>query len=122
MPGADAVRAALELLELPVEPVPGLELELELELLHAATASAAVVTTARAGTRSRCDLFIECLLSRGVPGVRSPGTAEPRAGWSAPHRPEARHLAWMPCVRWGQRRARDGREAIALRPGFLAGR
>src|SRR6516225_1624974 len=97
MPGADAVSAEFVLVP---EPAPELALGLELELeLHAATARAAAATTAMAGTRSRCDLFIECLLSRGVPGVRSPGTAEPRAGWSAPHRPEARHLAWMPCVR-----------------------
>jgi hypothetical protein len=69
MPGADAVRGALELLLAPAAPLeaglapePGGALVLELEL-HAATASAAVATTAMAGTRSRWDLFIECLLS-----------------------------------------------------------
>src|ERR1700722_13207221 len=60
---------------------------LELEL-HAATVSAATAAAAMAGTRSRFDLFIECLLSCGVPGVRSPGLAEPRAGWPTPRRPE----------------------------------
>src|SRR5215472_17426284 len=115
MPGGDAVRAALELLLL--EPAAGVEEELELELLHAATASAAVATAAMAGARSRCDLFIECLLSRGIPGIRLPGSAAPRArlrGGCCPAR--------MPGARQGRRRARDGREAIALRPGFLAGR
>jgi hypothetical protein len=64
IPGADAFRAALELppeppeLVLPPEPAPELELE-----EHAATVSAAAATTAIAGTRSRCDLFIERLLS-----------------------------------------------------------
>src|SRR5215467_6274641 len=131
MPGADAVSAALELLP---EPEPGPELELEPEL-HAATASAAAATAATAGTRSRCDLFIECLLSRGVPecqGVRGEGSP-PSAGGSgwvvlpglaepALRRPEAWHPAWMPSARWGQRRSRKGREASALRPGFPAGR
>src|SRR5271165_1314246 len=106
MPGADAVRAALEL-----EPEPVLEPELELELeLHAATASAAVAMTAIAGTRSRCDfdLFIECLLSHGV--------------WPASRRPKAWHPRWMPHARDGQRRSREGGAATALRPGFPAGR
>src|SRR6516225_9976913 len=108
-PGADAVSAAFELLP---APAPGLELELEPEL-HAATASAPMATTAMAGTRSRCDLFIECLLSYGVPQgdmgggsplyreirCRPPGLAEPRAGWPAPGRPEAWHPVWMPCAR-----------------------
>ena len=50
MPGADAVRAALELLEL--EPEPELELELELDE-QAATVSAATVMMAAACQRSR---------------------------------------------------------------------
>jgi hypothetical protein len=49
MPGADAVRAALEL---PLEPAPGLELELEPEE-HAAAVNAATVMTAAACQRSR---------------------------------------------------------------------
>ena len=48
MPGADAVSAALELLE----PDPGLELELEPEE-QAATANVATVTMAAACQRSR---------------------------------------------------------------------
>jgi hypothetical protein len=53
IPGADAVRAAFEL-ALEEEPAAGVEPELVVELdVQAATASAAVVTTARAGTRSR---------------------------------------------------------------------
>jgi hypothetical protein len=78
MPGADAVRAALELLlalalvlepglELPPWAAVEVELGLELELEQAATASAATVTTAMAGRRSGCDLFIEHLLSHWVP-------------------------------------------------------
>src|SRR5580692_5280783 len=107
IPGADAVRAAAELLPLLVlalvlEPAaglePGLEVELELEL-HAATASAAVATTAMTGTRSRWGLFIECLLSCGVPGGRPPGSAEHRAGRPAARRPAARHPAWPPAAR-----------------------
>ncbi len=52
MPGADAVRAALELPELPelLEPVPGLELEFDEQ---AATVSAATVMMAAACQRSR---------------------------------------------------------------------
>jgi hypothetical protein len=54
MPGADAVRAALELL-LELE----LELVLELELdEHAATPSTAAVMMAVACQRSRLDLFM----------------------------------------------------------------
>src|SRR5215468_9903728 len=119
MPGADAVRAAFDAPALLLEPA--LELELEPEL-HAATASAAAATTAMAGTRSRCDLFIECLLSYGVPAGRPPGLAERRAGWPARRRPEAQHPAWMQCAWCGRRRSRESREAIALRPGFPAGR
>jgi hypothetical protein len=63
MPGADAVRAALEL-----PPAPAAELELPLLELHAAAVSAATAMTAMAGTRSRCDLFIEYLPSRWVAG------------------------------------------------------
>jgi len=44
---------------------------------------------AMAGTRSRLGLFIEYLLSRGIPEGRSSGLAGPRAGWPAPGRPEA---------------------------------
>src|ERR1700692_3924696 len=105
MPGADAVSAALEL---PPEAAPEPEPE-----EHAATASAATVTMAMAGTRSRWDLFIECLLSRGGPGGCPPGLSEPRAGWPAPCWPETCHPAWMPCA---------DRKSIALRPGFPAGR
>src|SRR5215831_6313376 len=119
MPGADAVRAAFDAPALLLEPGPELELEPE---LHAATASAAAATAAMAGTRSRCDLFIECLLSYEFPAGRPPGLAERRAGWPAHRRPEAWHPAWTPCARCGQGRTRKGREAIALRPGFPAGR
>src|SRR5580692_1427645 len=117
MPGADAVRAAFAL---PVAAAlePGLELELPPLELQAATVSAATATAAIAGTRSRCDLFIECLLSRGIPEDRSSGLAEPRAGWPAPGRPRAWHPARMPRARCWRRRYRRGREAIALRPGF----
>src|SRR5215469_7080526 len=99
MPGADAVSAAFELVPAP-EPELGLELEPE---LHAATASAAAATTAMTGTRSRFDLFIECLLSYGVPAGRPPGLAVPRADWPACHRPEAWHPARTPCARCERR-------------------
>src|SRR5215468_1639590 len=108
MPGADAVRAAFDAPALLLEP--GLELELEPEL-HAATASAAAIATAMAGTRSRCDLFIECLLSHEVPGGRPPGLAEPGPGWPTRRRPQARHPAWTPWVTCGQGKSRKGREA-----------
>jgi hypothetical protein len=71
MPGADAVRAALELL-LELE----LELVLELELdEHAATPSTVAVMMAAACQRSRLDLFIKCLPSH--------------VGWPVPDRPKA---------------------------------
>src|SRR5579863_1146803 len=128
MPGADAVRGAVELLLAPAAPPeagleaePGAGLVLELEL-HAATASAAVATTAMAGPRSRWDLFIECLLSRGVPGGRPRGSAGHRAGRPAARRPRARPPARTPAAGRGQWRSRNGAAATALRPGFPAGR
>src|SRR5580692_2183309 len=79
MPGADAVSGAVALplvldvaLEPAVELEPGLALEPEEQ---AATASAAVATTAMAGARSRFDLFIECL-----PFLWFPGGAPLRGG------------------------------------------
>jgi hypothetical protein len=72
MPGADAVRAAFELLaELELDV--GLELELLLE--QAATASAVAAMMAVACQRSRWDLFMKCLPSHG--------------GWPAFRRPKA---------------------------------
>src|ERR1700693_4659400 len=88
IPGADAVRAALELPEAGVEP----ELELDVELdEHAATVSAATVMMAAACQRSRIGLIMKCLPFRADPGgflVRPPGLAE-RGGWPALGRPEA---------------------------------
>jgi hypothetical protein len=73
MPGAEAVRAALELLLLELEPEPEPELELELLLEHAATASAVAVMMAAACQRSRWDLFMKCLPSHvGWPAFRRP--------------------------------------------------
>src|SRR5215831_1332461 len=128
MPGADAVRAALELalaLGL-VAPAPGLELvELELEV-HAARPSAAVARTAMAGTRSRCDLFIECLLSCGIPEGQGGmgGRVVPPYGVSPGGRPpgETEHRTRVPGESCGQRRSRRGRGSSALRPGCPAGR
>src|SRR5579863_7510442 len=111
MPGADAVSGALALplvladglgppavlaVELPVAEAGAPELELEPDE-QAATASAAAATTARAGARSRGDLFIEYLLSRV---------------W---------HPAGPPSARFGRMRFRRGRAASAPRPGFPAG-
>src|SRR5579862_4656263 len=76
MPGADAVRAALELPLLLLLP-PELGVELELLLEHAATASALTVIRAAACQRSRCDLFMKCLPFR--------------VGWPAFRRPKASH-------------------------------
>jgi hypothetical protein len=73
-PGADAVRAAFELLEAELlEPEPGLELEVELDE-QAATVNVATVMMAAACQRSRGVLrFMKCLLSHvGWPTFRRP--------------------------------------------------
>src|SRR2546429_52946 len=100
MPGADADRAALEPPAL--EAGPPAELELE---EHAAAASAAAVATAMAGTRSRCGLFIECLLSHEVPEDRPPGLAEPGAAGPTRRRAPCWRPAWTPRAVCGRRRA-----------------